>query len=221
MPDGKRALVAHDLSPAPRVGRPTNRFLLACSRPQVSGSLVVGARAVMSGLTPDCYQLGLKTMRYRLRRGRIVARAPKNAQRRESRQSRSGIEPPSRNLLARRSCMISIGTNAASQITPEATKSDQRRVSHRGPSRSAAARGANDQSPQPLADIPTQGSSARSSSVAEASRPGAGDDHHRDREQLARTEVLAEHHEAGQRGDRRVERHQHAEYRRRESSQRL
>jgi hypothetical protein len=70
--------------------------------------------------------------------------------------------------------------------------------------------------PQPAVALP-----ARSSSVTEAGRPGAGHDHHRDREQLARTEVLVEHHEAGQRGDRRVERHQHAEHRLREPAQRL
>jgi len=44
---------------------------------------------------------------------------------------------------------------------------------------------------------------ARSLSVAEAGGPSAGQHHHRDREQLVRTEVLVEHEEAGQRCDRR------------------
>jgi hypothetical protein len=72
-----------------------------------------------------------------------------------------------------------------------------------------------------LDSLHRRGLPARSPSVTEARRAGAGHDHHPDREQFARTEVLVEHHETGQRGDRRVERHQHAEHRLRETAQRL
>src|SRR5215216_1302352 len=40
---------------------------------------------------------------------------------------------------------------------------------------------------------------------------GAGDDDERDGDDVGRAERLPEHHEPGQRGDRRLERHQHTE----------
>ena len=57
--------------------------------------------------------------------------------------------------------------------------------------------------------------------AAEPRGARAGDDDHRDRGQLGRAEVLPEHDEAGERGDRRLERHQHAEDRLRDPPQRL
>ena len=66
---------------------------------------------------------------------------------------------------------------------------------------------------------PSGGSDDRA--VTEARGSGTGHDHHRDPDDIPRTQGLAEGDEADQRGDGRVERHQDAEHRLREPSQRL